>query len=125
MYSVSEDDEVLGLRERKVGLGIAGDVGKYLKVKAKKFLNKQVGEIAEDITKNNATLPQALSNKLAKVKRRIKRVGGSIRKRKRIVKRKKPVKRSCGPKKVKRRTVRRKKAGKKRNCYKGTIFARK
>lgn len=123
MHSYREEDEVLGLKDRKVGLGITGDIGRYLKVKAKKFLNKQVKDIASDITENNATLPQAISNKLAKVKRKIKRIGG--RKKKRSVKRKKPVKRSRVPKRGRKKIVRRKKTSKKRNCYKGTIFAKK
>ena len=109
-----------GLKEkRKIGLGLAGDVSKYLKHKTKNFLNEQVHDLAQEIVEKKITLPEALRNKVARFKNKIKKVGAG----RRGPKRRKPTKKKRG----RRKTVkRRQKINKrKKTCNtKGTIFAK-
>lgn len=123
MCASSDDSSLPGLKEKKVGLGFASDLGKYLKIKAKNFINNQIRDVAEDITKNDVSLTRALKNKVAAVKNKVKRAGRGIRKRRKKVKGRKPNTRKRIYKKGKRRTRKRRRTrGGKKRCYKGTIF---
>ena len=80
------DETLPGLKYKKIGLGLINNFGEYLTKKASNFDENRLNNITRDIEQtDNSTLPEAVSKKLAKVKR----IGAGRRRIKRRRKKKK------------------------------------
>lgn len=133
MHTSADNEDLPGLKYRTIGLGLLSEATHYIKNKAKKFARKQVEEVASDIVNNQATLKEAVTDKvaaLAKVgrgrprkRKRSRSVSRSVRRVKRKTRASKKTGRKSGGRPRRRRRRRREGRKGRKHCLKGTIFS--